>query len=154
MKKKPARKTASRPSVRPPASKNSRSAALQDRFLAAVSRSANITEAARAAGVARGDHYRWLRDPEYRRRFLDAREAALDDLELEAWNRAKAGSDRLLMFLLTAYRTRFRADAPPPVGPADPELAEMDEGELLHQARSELQRLGLASLDEVWADGK
>ncbi|GAB6186259.1 hypothetical protein [Thermopirellula anaerolimosa] len=122
-------------------------------FLAAYANNANVAAAARAAGISRTDHYRWLRDSDYRRRFLDARESALDGLEEEAWKRARDGSDRLLMYLLSAYRPRFRADAPPPAGPLDPELVELDEQDLIREAQREAAAMGYGSLDDVWADG-
>ena len=124
----------------------------QKRFLTAISQIANITQAAELAGVARSSHYRWLREPRYRKAFLEARESALDRLELEAWKRATTGSDRLLIFLLSSYRPRFRPETPP-IGPVYHELAEMSEEELLAQARRELKELGYENLEELWGGG-
>lgn len=122
-------------------------AVARERFLAAFAQSCNVADAARAAGVDRSTHYVWLRDPDYRKRFLTARENAIDDLEIEAWRRAKAGSDRLLMFLLSSYRRRFRQDAAPE-GPPASEMEQMQEAELLRMAEAEIQSLGYATLDE------
>jgi len=83
---------------------------------------------------------------------LEARESALDRLELEAWKRATTGSDRLLIFLLSSYRPRFRPETPP-IGPVYHELAEMSEEELLAQARRELKELGYENLEELWGGG-
>lgn len=122
---------------------------LQKRFLAAVGQSANITQAAELAGVDRSSHYHWLQAPHYRRAFLEARESALDRLELEAWKRAIAGSDRLLVFLLSSYRARFQPGYQAP-GPVLHELAQMDDQELLAEAQRELRQLGYESLEELW----
>jgi hypothetical protein len=88
----------------------------------------------------------------YRRAFLEARESALDRLEQEAWRRAQAGSDRLLIFLLSSYRPRFRQDAQP-VGPVYHELAQMDDQELVAEAQRELRQMGYDSLEELWQRG-
>ena len=123
---------------------------LQERFLKIVSQSANITQAAELAGIDRSNHYRWLESPKYRRAFLEARESALDRLELEAWKRAMAGSDRLLIFLLSSYRARFRQDNQPP-GPVMHELMQMDDQELLTVAQQELRQLGYENLEDLWS---
>lgn len=124
----------------------------QRRFLAVVGQSANLTQAAELVGLNRSTHYHWLQQAAYRRAFLEARESALDRLEQEAWRRAHAGSDRLLVFLLSSYRPRFRQEAPP-VGPVYHELAQMDEQELLAEAQRELRQLGYESIEELWRTG-
>ena len=122
---------------------------LQAKFLAAIAHHANIASAAEEAGIARSTHYLWLKDPEYRRRFLEARETAYDKLEREAWNRAVSGSDRLLMFLLTAYRAKFRPDAPAPLAAGD-DLSEIPDERLELEAQEEVKKLGLNSLNDLW----
>jgi len=121
----------------------------QEKFLQSIAQWANITEAAKAAGVARGTHYVWLKDASYRKRFLEAREAAYDRLEQAAFVRAMAGSDRLLTFLLSAYRPKFRVDAPPPIASGD-DLANVPDDKLLQEAESQARTLGYQSLAEVW----
>lgn len=123
--------------------------AAREAFLAAIQEEANITDAAKKAGIARSTHYVWIKDPVYRKRFLEARESAYDRLELEAWRRAFAGSDRLLMFLLSAYRARFRPDAQPPMASGD-DLVDVPDDRLEAEAEEEVKKLGFASLNELW----
>ncbi len=150
----PRKKTASR--KRSAAARELRAApavkARQDAFLQAVAEFGNISVAAAAAGIERSTHYRWLADADYRRRFLSARESALDRLEYEAWRRALSRSDRLLMFLLSAYRPRFRNESASASVGGD-ELAEAPDRELLEQADAELRELGYSGLSELWEDG-
>lgn len=124
----------------------------QQRFLAAISLMANITVAAELAQVDRSIHYHWLQQLPYQKAFIQAREAAIDRLEEEAWKRAKGGSDRLLMFLLSSYRARFRVDYMPG-GPVHHEWAMMDEDTLLAESQKELQQLGYDSLEQLWVSG-
>ena len=79
-------------------------------FLAALAKCGVISEAARACGIDRATHYDWMQlDPEYPERFNAAMEDATDELEKVARERAKAGSDTLLMFVLNGYRSdKFR----------------------------------------------
>jgi len=149
MAKKKPRKT-EKPASKAPA-KTARREMLQERFLAVLAINANIAAAAREVGISRKTHYEWMKDPDYRRRFLEARENAIDCLEAIAWERAKSGSDRLLMFLLSAYRARFRADSPPPSGGAESDFAAVDDEVIKREAETELRRLGFESLDDFWA---
>jgi len=121
----------------------------QEKFLESITQWANITEAAKAAGVARSTHYVWLKDPIYRKRFLEARESAYDRLEQEAFQRAMSGSDRLLTFLLAAYRPKFRVDAPPPIAAGD-DLADIPDDKLLVEAERELKAMGHGKLEDLW----
>lgn len=73
-------------------------------FLAAYAVQGNVAGAARVAGIHRSDHYRWLADVEYAKRFAEVEEDAIEGLEAEARKRAFAGSDVLLIFLLKASR--------------------------------------------------
>lgn len=120
--------------------------------MAVIAQCANITMAAEAVGVDRSAHYRWLSDANYRKRFLEAREAAFDRLEHEAWKRAMSRSDRLLMFLLSAYRAKFRMD-PQSVVVAGDDLTEVPDRQLLEQAEGELREMGISSLHELWDGG-
>lgn len=121
----------------------------QEKFLQVIGQCANITAAAEAAGIARSTHYLWLRDHNYRKRFLEARESAYDRLELEAFKRAIAGSDRLLTFLLAAYRPKFRVDAPPPLAAGD-DLTDVPDEKLLVEAERELKDMGHGRLEDLW----
>ena len=79
------------------------------RFLDVLAQSANITEAARAAKIARRAVYR-ARDADegFRQAWDDALEEAVDALEGEAFQRARDSSDTLLIFLLKAHRAKYR----------------------------------------------
>lgn len=69
--------------------------AKRDAFLAAFSRLGTITHAAEAAGVDRGQHYRWMDgDPEYPHLFSEAGKQAKDNLVREATRRAIEGTEK------------------------------------------------------------
>jgi hypothetical protein len=74
-------------------------------FLRAYAKNGNIKEALNLAGVSRRAVYK-LRDidEEFRQAIEDALEDGADELEDIARQRAKAGSDVLLMFLLKGLR--------------------------------------------------
>jgi hypothetical protein len=64
----------------------------QRAFLAAYRLSASVTKAAKAAGVDRVMHYRWLaEDEDYKRQFAEAHDEAGQHLEDEAVERASVG---------------------------------------------------------------
>jgi hypothetical protein len=69
-------------------------------FLAAYAQVGSVSGAARAAGVSRRSHSRWLEDADYASAFETAKDEAADTLEDEARRRAFEGSDVLLIFLL------------------------------------------------------
>ncbi|OPX89589.1 MAG: hypothetical protein A4E53_01472 [Pelotomaculum sp. PtaB.Bin104] len=92
-------------------------------FLAAFSKTGNVTRAAEIAKITRRQHYRWLeKEPAYVADFKEAEEEAADRLEAEARRRAEKGtlkpvfykgqrcgsireySDTLLIFLLNGAR--------------------------------------------------
>lgn len=79
-------------------------------MLAALSRTGNISAAARAAQICRRTHYDWLdSDPSYVSAVSQAWEEAADVLEACARKRALVGSDTLLIFLLKSVRPeKFR----------------------------------------------
>jgi hypothetical protein len=64
------------------------------KFLEVFRESANITAAARAAGVARSTVYDAKSDKEFARQFADAELDATDALEQEAWRRAVHGVEK------------------------------------------------------------
>lgn len=75
------------------------------RFLEALRRGMSVTAAAQAIGVGRRTVYDWREaDPDFASAWDEAVEDGTDLLEDEAWRRAFAGSDTLLIFLLKARR--------------------------------------------------
>ena len=93
-----------------------RTSAQKRLFLGAFEKTGSKTAAARAAKIDRTTHYKWLEsDAEYQKEFEAAEQRSIDGLEDEAWRRAHAGSDGLMMFLLRGlrpdrYRERLSAD--------------------------------------------
>lgn len=74
-------------------------------MLAALAKTGNISASARAAGIDRATHYKWLdSDSEYADAVLVAMDDAVDVLEAVARQRAIHGSDVLLIFLLKGHR--------------------------------------------------
>lgn len=100
----------------------------KEAFISAYAQLGIVTSAAKAAGIERKTHYRWLEaDAAYRKSVEDAEDQATDRMEQEAWRRAVAGvdkpiyhkgvkvdtikewSDLLLIFMLKARRPeKFR----------------------------------------------
>jgi len=91
----------------------------QEAFLAAYAQTGIISAACQAANISRQTYYNWYNgDDEFRERAKEAKQAATDAMEYEAWRRAVQGdekpyyyqgrvvgnireySDNLLMFLL------------------------------------------------------
>lgn len=111
-------------------------------FLAAFAEVGNISRAAELAGIARSNHYDWMRDdPDYPALFREADQQACDRLEQEARRRAVEGvqkpvfqggkqvgvvqeySDTLLIFLLKGampekYKERQHTELSGPGGGA------------------------------------
>jgi hypothetical protein len=79
--------------------------AWQETFLRCLAADGNVTHAAKAAGITRQAAY-WARnaDDAFKAAWDDAREQAIDTLELEAHRRAMKSSDLLIIFLLKALR--------------------------------------------------
>jgi len=117
-------------------------------FLARLRESANVSAAARAAGLSRSSAYALRsRDPEFRAAWDEALEEALDDLEAELRRRAiegvdkpvfyggkecgsvKSYSDTLGMFLLKSRRGEVFAETGgrPPTLEVERELSEAKE---------------------------
>ena len=66
------------------------------RFIAAYLESANVSQAARSIGVGRNVHYGWMReDPDYKKRFDEAKNETLDAIEESLWRRSVHGAARL-----------------------------------------------------------
>jgi hypothetical protein len=75
------------------------------RFLELLSQSCNVTLACKGAGVDRTvayDHKKQM--PDFAAAWEDAKEAAIEILEAEAWQRARKQSDTLMIFLLKAHK--------------------------------------------------
>ncbi len=87
------------------------------KFLEILSATCNVTLAARGAGIIRNtayEHYKRL--PDFAAAWDDAKEAAVEILEAEAWQRARKVSDTLIIFLLKAhkpakYRERYEVES-------------------------------------------
>ena len=99
----------------------------RETFLETLRQSCNVSEACRAAGLARRSVYEWRdADPEFMADWLEAEAEAVDKLEREAWRRGAEGyeetvdsdgkitvsrkySDRMLEILLKGHRPeRFK----------------------------------------------
>jgi hypothetical protein len=75
------------------------------RFLEFLASTCNVTLACRAAGVDRTVAYDHKREmPDFAAAWEDAKEAAIEILEGEAWQRARKQSDTLMIFLLKAHK--------------------------------------------------
>jgi hypothetical protein len=74
----------------------------QAAFLGAYGKLGNITKAAAEADIGRSQHYEWMQDPEYERRFLDAHRLAIQTMVDRAQELAfgSAPDARLIVKLL------------------------------------------------------
>lgn len=105
------------------ANRSKRTDRARERFIAVLSDSCNVSEAARAIGIGRTTAYEWKRDDkEFSDLWDEAEQYAADRLEREAWRRAVDGvdepvfhkgevvghvrkySDRMLEILLKGHR--------------------------------------------------
>ena len=74
-------------------------------FLAMLATTANVYLACRQAGITRKTAYKWKEEnEEFAARWKDAMEDACDILEWDGRRRARASSDKLLMYLLDVHR--------------------------------------------------
>jgi len=78
-----------------------------DDFLARMRNSGNVRASCVAAGIPRSTAYYWRNKfKTFEQEWDEAKDDAVDALDMEAWKRATEGqSDRLLMFLLQAHRS-------------------------------------------------
>lgn len=82
-----------------------RAAEWQPIFLEVLSKTANVGMAAKRAGVSRVAVYKAKHaHEEFAAAWDEAMRAAVEDLEAEAFRRAKAQSDTLLIFLLKSHK--------------------------------------------------
>lgn len=93
----------------------------RERFLTALAEVPNVSRACREAGVSRRIVYcRKTADPKFAQAWEEALETGIDRLEEIAMERAMAGSDRLLMFLLKAHRPeKYREGGRPQAAPSN-----------------------------------
>ena len=68
------------------------------RFLEAFATCGIIDEAARVSKVARSNHFEWMKDPEYQRRFAEANERAAERLEAELHRRLYEGTEETVVY--------------------------------------------------------
>jgi hypothetical protein len=86
------------------------------RFIELLGTTCNVTLSCKGAGITRETAYEHKKQmPEFAAQWEDAKEAAIEILEAEAWQRAKKKSDLLMIFLLKAhkpekYRERSEVD--------------------------------------------
>jgi hypothetical protein len=80
-------------------------------FLRSLAAMPNVRLAARSAGVSRQDAYKHREMfADFAERWDEAKEAAVDSLELKAWTRASKASDTLTIFMLKAHRPQLYRD--------------------------------------------
>lgn len=80
----------------------------KERFLDALRSHGVVKYGAEAAGISRQTAYDWRRaDEEFAQKWEDALEDGVDELERVAFERAKAGSDTLAIFLLK-YNRKYK----------------------------------------------
>lgn len=93
-----------------PRGKSVRTIRARDAFCGVLAKTCNVTAAAEAAGIGRSTAYQWrAADPDFAQAWSDAEEAAADQLEQVAFERATGGqSDRMLEILLKAHRPKYR----------------------------------------------
>lgn len=80
---------------REPGLKEAEDAVMQDIFLKEFAEIGIVKRALKVAGATRKQLLRWKEDPEFMKRFEDAKEDAIEELEAEALRRAKDGEKRI-----------------------------------------------------------
>lgn len=79
-----------------------------EKFLKALTTSLGVSGAAKSAGIDRATAYRRRHaDPAFAAAWDDALQQCVDNLEQVAADRARSGSDVLLIFLLKAHRPKI-----------------------------------------------
>lgn len=78
----------------------------RESFLEILSKTCNVSEAARKAGISRTAAYEWRSDDEaFAKAWDGAEQEAADSLEREAWRRAVEGTDKPVTFQGTITAT-------------------------------------------------
>ena len=114
------------------------------RFLSALSKCANVSDACKAAKIGRTQAYRARqRDEDFALAWHEALEEACDELEQEARRRALKGSDYLLALLLKAHRPDRFADR------ARLEHSGPDGSPIRHERTIDVSKLSPETLDEL-----
>jgi hypothetical protein len=110
------------------------------RFLDLLGTSCNVTLSCKGAGVAPKTAYEHKKEmPEFAEQWEEAKEAAIEILEAEAWLRAQKQSDLLMIFLLKAHKPeKYRERT---------ELDVTSGGKPLHEALA-------SALDKAYGKGK
>lgn len=112
------------------------------RFLKILGTTCNVTLAADAAGIDRGTAYdHRARFPAFARAWEDAKDAAIELLEAEAWQRARKKSDTLMIFLLKAHRPEKYRES------VDVNLKKLSDEELIARVTAALGGDGAAGAD-------
>ena len=107
---KTSQKAKAKPKVRR-AARIDRTLRAREIFLSVFRDTCNVSEAARAAGVARRTVYDWRdADPAFAIAWDEAEDEAVDALEAAARKRAIESSDRLMEVLLKAHRPQKYAE--------------------------------------------
>ena len=76
-----------------------RSDRAREKFISTLAEFCNVSEAARAAGIARSTAYAWREsEPAFAALWDEAEQAAADRLEREAWRRAVEGTDKPIYY--------------------------------------------------------
>jgi len=107
----------------------------QGRFLRVFAKTANVADAARAAGIDRRTAYRWRGgDPDFARRWKAAETRAAERLRDEAMERALVGRERFVYrYHPTAAHRAVRREL---LTPAPPSARPSDLAERLRQAEA------------------
>jgi hypothetical protein len=83
----------------------------ETKFLSALSKVPSVKHACRSAGIARRTAYdRRERDVEFARRWKEAIDASVDELESVAFKKAAEGDANLITFLLRCHRPEIYRD--------------------------------------------
>jgi len=139
-KKAPAKQTKQTP--KKPATGRTPGTSWHDRFIEILGASCNVSLAAEGAGVGRATAYEHRAQfPEFAKRWEDAEERAVDLLEEEAWKRAKAQSDTLMIFLLKGRRRKIYGES------IEHRVKKLTDEELIAEAAGAFTGDGAAGVD-------
>lgn len=101
----------------------------QRKFLACYAQTGNVSHAARLAGLARENHYRWMEDEDYAETFRYADQHAVDRLEGEAWRRGGTEGLKRYKFTQSGRRQMIRCEENHP----EAERREDEDGEVWYE---------------------